>query len=139
MRAYLGKRLPPWVLLVNADILINTLKRWGKEQDPNQPNSRFYTWGDYVQMLYTSGLAILLGSTAWFFFSATKCNWERDWSITLLATLMIIFAIYNDARKWIYESFIYDYKDKRRTGEFAKVVRYINSDLKRDKKNSRTK
>ena len=78
-------------------------KRWDAENNQENTLIHIKKWGDHVQLLYSSALAIFLAGllTPWFDTSSAKYTWS--WHLTFVFIVLAVTAFFSDIRKQIVE------------------------------------
>ena len=86
-------------------------ERWKYCQSVKPQASHIYEWGDYVHLLYTTGLAVWLGSVAahWFPPKSNGTLWDSK-AIFLVGGIFMFAGFYTDCRKHIVERRLYRMK-----------------------------
>lgn len=56
-------------------------------------------WGDLIQLLYSSGLAILLGSTLTKIFDTSGKEYKLSWTICIICFCFYVIGFFADIRK----------------------------------------
>lgn len=93
--------------LIREDEWEGMLLRWGvlrvnkedKEDKKEKALSNIRTWGDHVQLLYSSGLAILLGSTLTKTFDTSGKEYKFSWIICIICLSLYSIGFFADTRK----------------------------------------
>jgi hypothetical protein len=105
-----GKRNRTWYdLLVSTATIRTTLIRWKFSEKDKNYGQHFSEWGDYVQLMYTSCLAVSLGSLLSWLGGADLKDFNFDIRLAVIMLTLLGLAIYNDVRKWFYEKKMYNY------------------------------
>ena len=82
--------------------------RWGVEKNTENAWKQIRTWGDHVQLLYSSGLSVLLAGSLTQFFDKSEIEYVCSYEITLTCIIFYIVAFFSDIRKQIAEVKLYE-------------------------------
>lgn len=77
--------------------------RWECKKNTTKGILHINKWGDHVQMLYTTALAILLGSALSWLFASKRNGYGWNWNLFLLWILFALAGLFSDVRKQLAE------------------------------------
>lgn len=85
-------------------------RRWRYVKTENKRSTitaHIYAWGDYIHFLYTSGLAVWLGSWSATVIGKSGETWVLDKHLFFLGGFFIVAGFVTDYRKHLVEDSIY--------------------------------